>query len=191
MSYGNGTAYEGDWEMGTRQGHGILSYNCESGGQSRIYTGTWLADKPHGFGLRQYRDGGLYKGLFSEGKRHGYGCMYYPDGKVFMGLWVQGCRTGVGRLISYDTKDYYEGSFKNGVKSGRGRYYHMNTGQIQDGIWERNELKVSMMLDDKRTRPIAKAPTPYPIPLLWLDDPNNAFTNFATPVYERTQISRK
>lgn len=186
QSYPDGTLYEGDWAGGNRHGHGVLSKNCGHGIQARIYTGMWKEDYPHGFGLRQYGDGSLYKGQFGRGYRHGPGCMYYPDGMIYMGNWVKGQKTGVGRLIRADTKDYYEGNFYKGVKCGMGKYHHLRTGQIQDGVWVDNMARVTLMSDVK-ARQTAKEKTPFPIPLLYLDEGAHVFAETANAHYENTK----
>ena len=52
------------------------------------------------------------------------------DGEEDCGL------NGYGRVI-YDIGDYYEGYFKNGKR--HGKFYYTN-GEIQDGIWEKEEF---------------------------------------------------
>lgn len=48
------------------------------------------------------------------------------------------------------------------MKDGEGTFYHVQSGQIQRGIWENDICKVSMIQDEYRQQ--AKFPSEYPIP---------------------------
>lgn len=56
----------------------------------------------------------------------------------------------------------YEGNFARGFKNGEGTFYHVQTGQIQKGMWLDDVCKVSMIQDEYRQQ--AERPTEYPIP---------------------------
>lgn len=65
----------------------------------------------------------------------------------------------------------YEGYFARGYKNGEGVFYHMHTGQIQKGMWENDNAKVSVMQDEPTIRCYTRV-TPYPIPRNYLKYPN-------------------
>lgn len=50
------------------------------------------------------------------------------------------------------------------MKNGQGIYHHINTGQVQSGIWLNDVCKTSMIQDDDTRTQISLNPTPYPIP---------------------------
>lgn len=58
--------------------------------------------------------------------------------------------------------DRYEGTWENDEKNGLGRYYHMNTGQLQEGCWI-NNICVTSKMSDIIIRQFCQGPTPYPI----------------------------
>lgn len=57
----------------------------------------------------------------------------------------------------------YEGHWENDVKSGLGRFYHLHTGQLQEGCWVDN-LCVKSKMSDINIRQFCELPTKYPIP---------------------------
>lgn len=50
-----------------------------------------------------------------------------------------------------------------GKKHGWGRFYHLDSGQLQEGYWEKGSAVTSFM-EDLRYRQSSVEPTPYPIP---------------------------
>lgn len=61
--------------------------------------------------------------------------------------------------------NWYEGHWEKNLKSGFGRYYHMHTGQLQEGCWVEKICVKSMMLDID-VRQYCDRPTQYPIPMV-------------------------
>lgn len=57
----------------------------------------------------------------------------------------------------------YEGEWSCGLKHGRGRYFHTNRGQLQQGIWFKGNAQCTAIVD-REVRQAAQKPTPYPIP---------------------------
>jgi len=141
------TCYEGDWANDKRHGHGSLSFDCEATRKTlNIYSGEWQNDKMSGSGMKSFPDGGMYKGDFKEGMRHGQGIMYYPDGIIYTGEWYKDQRQGIGRLVN--NGNYYEGCFKNDKKCGLGRFHHLITGQLQEGVWFDDLPQVTVLFDN-------------------------------------------
>ena len=89
--------------------------------------------------------------------------------------------------MSPTTQNYYEGMFKKNVKNGRGRYYHLTTGQIQEGIWYNDQARVTWMWDDKKRRDKAECKTPFPIPELHLKVPHVIFLETAHEMLEQAK----
>lgn len=69
---------------------------------------------------------------------------------VILGEWCRDVRHGIGRLVNKG--NYYEGSFRNDTKCGLGRYYHLKTGQLQEGLWLDNLPQVTVIFDDPNNR---------------------------------------
>ena len=54
-------------------------------------------------------DGAVFRGQVRNDKiRHGYGIQVWPDGKKYEGYWRNGERSGRGRLV-YPEGDVYDG----------------------------------------------------------------------------------
>lgn len=56
----------------------------------------------------------------------------------------------------------YEGNWLKDMKHGKGRFYHLDSGQIQEGVWQ-EDICVFSTLIDIPFRQTAVLPTPYPI----------------------------
>lgn len=56
----------------------------------------------------------------------------------------------------------YEGEWYEGLKFGKGCYYHLHSGQLQTGVWKNDVPSVSLMADIS-FRQSALHPTQYPI----------------------------
>ncbi|CAH0701618.1 unnamed protein product [Spodoptera exigua] len=164
-----GKLYEGDWVKGCRHGFGLLSQRQENGTFKLIYRGEWAHGYPEGSGWMYYDSGDTYMGFFKRGMRHGYGNMWYKDGTFFAGYFYKNMRHGIGLFLQADG-NRYEGHFENDLKSGYGRFYHMMTGQIQEGCWE-NDVCVMSKMSDMLVRQACERPTPYPIPVVELKFP--------------------
>lgn len=57
----------------------------------------------------------------------------------------------------------YEGEFQDDLKHGKGLFYHLDNGLVQDGVWHKDMCIYSQMRD-LEYRQCAIDPTPYPIP---------------------------
>ena len=77
------------------------------------YEGEWARKKPHGKGVIKFDDGWYFEGYLKNGQIEGKDCLFiYPDGS------------------------YYRGGFKAGVKSGEGKFVHVNNNVIYTGHWK-------------------------------------------------------
>ena len=84
----DGTRYEGEWDIDSKQ-------RC-------------------GFGIYVWTDGSLYEGMIKNGKAHGLGRLIHADGDVYEGEFVKGKREGQGKL-TYATGQVSEGKWLNGI----------------------------------------------------------------------------
>jgi hypothetical protein len=99
--------YEGTWECGYRQGHGVMTYADGS-----RYDGAWEYDHQHGYGIMTYPNQAHYEGEWYYQQRQGYGVLIYADGSRYEGYWRNDRRHGDG-MIDYANGDHYQGTFIN------------------------------------------------------------------------------
>ncbi|GBP14440.1 MORN repeat-containing protein 3 [Eumeta japonica] len=143
-----------------RQGFGILSKKQKNGTFWLKYRGEWQKGKPYGIGWWYYENGDIYFGFWQEGYRHGYGKMWYQDGTLYVGYWKRNSKEGIGMLVQVNG-NRYEGNWANDLKNGLGRFYHLGTGQLQEGCWVDDVCIKSKMIDV--IREFVRFPTEYPI----------------------------
>lgn len=67
----------------------------------------------------------------------------------------------LGMLVKPNS-NRYEGSWLNDLKHGKGKYWHLRTGQLQKGVWIEN-ICVFSTFNDVKYRQSALFPTPFPI----------------------------
>uniref|UniRef100_A0A1A9X3Q7 MORN repeat-containing protein 3 n=1 Tax=Glossina brevipalpis TaxID=37001 RepID=A0A1A9X3Q7_9MUSC len=163
--YGNKTnknnlAYSGQWSNGKRHGMGSMTKTTPKGVTQLIYTGYWEDDKKCGGGKQFYGDA-VYYGSWKNNRRHGLGLIFYESGDFYLGEWEVDVYHGLGVLF-YDNGNRYEGHFARGYKNGEGLFYHMQTGQLQKGVWENGVCKSSIIQDEFRNQVVS--PTPFCIP---------------------------
>lgn len=64
-------------------------------------------------------------------------------------------------FVNYDG-NRYEGGWAKDKKHGKGRYLHLDSGQVQDGVWQ-EDVCVFSTVRDIPFRQTSVLPTPYPI----------------------------
>uniref|UniRef100_A0A1B6DTH4 MORN repeat-containing protein 3 n=1 Tax=Clastoptera arizonana TaxID=38151 RepID=A0A1B6DTH4_9HEMI len=69
----------------------------------------------------------------------------------------------------------YEGEWKEGLKHGRGIFYHIHSGQLQSGIWK-NDYSICSTIEDAAFRACSLQATKYPILNIELEDWVNVYT---------------
>jgi len=67
--------YDGAWENGRRQGHGVFTM-----GDGSRYEGEFVDGEIEGQGVRHWPDGSCYKGMFHRGELEGQGVYTKPIG---------------------------------------------------------------------------------------------------------------
>ncbi|CAG9771742.1 unnamed protein product [Ceutorhynchus assimilis] len=160
----NNELYEGEMKNNFRHGFGILAHLIPDtkGVYVLHYRGEWRNGRMHGEGLKIFPDGSFYMGAFRCGKRHGRGQMFYAIGAFFDGEFKNDVREGTGIMVE-PNGNRFEGSWKNNFKHGEGLYYHLDSGQVQEGVWQKDMCVYSTMRDIIY-RQCALRPTTYPIP---------------------------
>ncbi|XP_026724725.1 MORN repeat-containing protein 3-like [Trichoplusia ni] len=158
----DGKLYEGDWYKGYRHGFGLLSHLNTNGTYTLEYRGDWVRGKPEGIGWWYYENGDVFLGFWKAGKRHGFGTMWYTDNTVYVGYFSEGKKQGLGLLV-LENGNRYEGHWENDLKHGFGRFYHIHTGQLQQGCWVEG-ICVKSKMSDILIRQFCDRPTQYPIP---------------------------
>ncbi|CAH0556095.1 unnamed protein product [Brassicogethes aeneus] len=145
----HGKLYEGDMERNYRHGFGVLAGKLPlpiNNVYSLEYRGDWKNGLMDGDGLRVYPDGSFYKGQFRRGKRHGFGQIWYADDSFYSGDWFKDVRQGLGMFVC-SNGNRYEGKWFDDLKHGEGLYFHLDSGQMQEGIWKENYCVFSTMKD--------------------------------------------
>ncbi|KAI4462256.1 morn repeat-containing protein 3 [Holotrichia oblita] len=165
----SGKLYEGDWERGFRHGFGVQSLRNDNNIFNVQYRGEWRNGNPHGYGAWHYPDGSYYLGHWRNGKRHGHGQMWYTDGSFYDGSWIKDLREQLGMFVSPDG-NRYEGEWSKDQKHGKGRYFHLDSGQMQEGVWIKGNCSYSTIIDIPFRQTAVKA-TPYPIQSIEVADP--------------------
>ena len=106
--YPNGDIYEGKWENGAPNGHGIMKY-----ANGDIYEGPWLDGIRQGFfGVMKFMDGSIYEGGWENDKPSGNGNMKYANGDSYKGYWLLGEKSGQG-VMRHANGILDEGEWKN------------------------------------------------------------------------------
>ena len=70
--------------------------------------------------------------------------------------------------LNLASENRYEGQWKDDKKNGFGKFYHLDTGQMFEGVWVDNVAKCGNMTDFSRE--IAPHPTEFPIPQVCLGE---------------------
>ena len=138
----NGDRFQGNFRDGLKHGHGC--YNYSSTGE--VYEGQWEDDLWHGKGVYYlvggevkingtwekgiingpaeviHKNGDRFKGHFLNGGKEGEGEVFYGNGAYLKCQFSMDKPNGYG-IFRYNPNTIYEGSFKNGLKSGTGSCY--------------------------------------------------------------------
>ncbi|CAG9834688.1 unnamed protein product [Diabrotica balteata] len=159
---GDKDLYEGDFVDNYRHGFGVSAFYLPKHNVFALkYRGDWKNGKKEGRGLRVYPEVGFYIGHFKNGKRYGYGQMWYICGSFYDGDWVKDQREGLGLLVREDG-NRYEGSWHKDQKHGAGRFYFLNMGILQTGVWK-NDICTFSTMKNLPFRQSSKSPTVYPL----------------------------
>jgi hypothetical protein len=128
--YNNGRLfYQGKLLNGLKNGNGTI-LNSKN---QKVYSGYFLNDLKHGFGIEYYNNGVIkYQGFLNNNNYDGKGTYNYDNGNIYYeGDWFRGKRIGMG--IEYDENEniIYQGIFINDIK------------MVDDYIQNTNKLNLS------------------------------------------------
>jgi hypothetical protein len=147
--------YFGYFKNEKREGYG--SYYWDDGTR---WVGQFSQNQLTGYGTYFFITGEKYVGYFINSKRNGWGVNYDPGtGVKKIGFWendqlvtpksslikegnatgcISGdCKNGAGKYVY--NNGYYEGSFKNGYRNGRGKYF-FDIGDFYEGNFRDNKF---------------------------------------------------
>ncbi|KAJ8414788.1 hypothetical protein AAFF_G00023110 [Aldrovandia affinis] len=160
------------------------------------YTGEWLHDKKHGKGTEVYKKtGAIYDGDWKDGKRNGFGTFSTLQRaskehvKVYSGGWKNDKKDGYGTYLYSESVYYeaggnrYEGTWKDGMKHGPGKFFFPDKGQLYEGVWAQDIAKCGTLVDSGRGE--ASDPTTYPIPKVCLTDVQSVLMEAQSHLKER------
>ena len=92
------STYQGDIKDGKRHGIGVSVTD-----EGDVYKGSWVNDKPCGYGRYLQLNGDCYEGDIDDGKFHGFGKLQYGQiGIEYIGEFRDGKKDGLGKEISKD-----------------------------------------------------------------------------------------
>lgn len=138
-TYANGNIYEGEWNRGKRNGHGV--FRCAA----FVYDGQWMMDQKQGHGKITWAGGGEWVGEFRDDRPWtGRGITNHENGR-YEAEMVNGLYHGQGTL-TLANGNRYEGAWLNGKKQGQGKMLWADstawTGEFRDdkpysgnGVW--------------------------------------------------------
>ena len=148
------------------------------------YVGEWNRDNMHGSGTYHYKNGDRYEGPVDKGKFSGKGKFFFGSLDKYDGDFSDGNIKGRGKM-TYRDGHIYTGNFKDWRQFGSGKMTFRN-GDVVEGIWDGDKGKGSITYTDgsmyevsntihchhssvlsressRRTRSMARAPTPTPM----------------------------
>jgi hypothetical protein len=140
-----GNRYEGEFKAGKQHGKGTFTTFT-----NKKYIGDWVNGKKEGRGRYEQANGDYYDGYWKNDKQDGMGEMKV-GGKSYVGIWANGeyikdapvtnCIAGdckEGRGTYQDANGKYEGEWRDGRPSGKGKIEYANgesyQGDFVDGI---------------------------------------------------------
>mmetsp|Transcript_15924 Transcript_15924/g.39265 ORF Transcript_15924/g.39265 Transcript_15924/m.39265 type:complete len:267 (+) Transcript_15924:265-1065(+) len=153
--YSEGGKYEGGFQNGLRHGQGFLAFKS-----GNSYKGTWKDGKKHGKGVHKSAVG-TYTGEFVNGKREGKGVMVFSSGHFakYQGRWRGGVFSGKGKVWFRENGGRWEGMFEKGTPHGEGVFIASN-GKRAIHVYDYGKVK-SVIVDDKDKNKSAQArPSP-------------------------------
>lgn len=148
----------GEAEQGAEAATTRPPYHFRSGA---VYTGQWLGNARHGFGVQRWPDGTRYEGQWASNQAEGRGRMKFANGDRYTGEWHANAFHGLGAYRATDGTSYfgewhedtreghgleiaiggvkYAGEFHSGCKDGRGLCLWPDGGQFS-GDWRDDQI---------------------------------------------------
>ena len=92
--------YLGEFHNGRRHGVGMMLFDDQT-----CYEGEWEGGRPNGHGVEKYPNGAIFTGQFCDDARHGLGTYIASDGdRVYAGHWQHGEWDGSQGALGPDAK---------------------------------------------------------------------------------------
>eukprot|EP00736_Rhodelphis_marinus_P013819 Rmarinus@m.27852 len=101
LSLPDGSRYEGEFKAGVRHGRGKMEYTTSS-----------IVQKDDAVA---YRNGDVYSGEWVNDNRHGFGVLICPNGDRYEGMWRNDKKEGPGTYYYFDTRKRYDGEWYQDV----------------------------------------------------------------------------
>jgi len=166
LEYGNGNVYTGGMRGGRPEGQGKMFFKTgdsyDGGWLDGVMSGDGVMYKDSGPNGTKTRERSEYIGAFRSGLRNGLGKLVFQGVGVFSGRWVGGVACegewydtdgvqhekgfycagkleGEGRRV-YNDGSAWEGTFRQGLRHGRGTYTNSVGCQVQEGVWKNDEV---------------------------------------------------
>ncbi|KAB0400251.1 hypothetical protein E2I00_018261 [Balaenoptera physalus] len=102
--------------------------------------------------------------------------VFAVNGDHYVGKWKDN--------MKHENGNRYEGNWQRGMKNGSGRFFHLDHGQLFEGLWVDNIAKCGTMIDSGRDE--APKPTQFPIPEVKILDPDGVLAE-ALATFKKTE----
>ncbi len=114
-----GRLYKGHWrsDMSMWEGLGIVKFPDGSSFKGQTKSGLF-----NGKGRMIHANGDIYQGEWQDGKANGHGVFVDTNGSMYEGEWKEDLQDGYGTESWSYNKIKYMGDFKEGKKTGTGRF---------------------------------------------------------------------
>jgi hypothetical protein len=112
------------------------------------YRGSWRKGLFNGYGVLEYKSGGVYEGNFRLGAKHGFGIFNSASGFQYAGDWANGNQTGSAKIF-YKNGDWYQGLVNNGVRCGFGELFEKSSQRVFKGQWSNGNLTDEVQITSK------------------------------------------
>lgn len=127
------SVYTGMLSDGIRNGWGVMEW--KDGG---MYQGSWDWGTRDGKGYYTWASGSTYLGDYVDGERTGWGTYTWADGGSYTGCFVDNERTGWG-TYNWPSGNTYTGDFVDSVRTGKGTF-----------TWADGDMYIGDFVNDKR-----------------------------------------
>lgn len=110
------------------------------------YIGEWYNGNRTGMGIYKFSTGDTYFGNFKNAMRSGIGLYAKPKGEFYLGSFANNYRNGLGVHI-FENGDFIFGTWANGKIHGKAIYYHADTKQVEQSLYENGEEKKEYFIE--------------------------------------------
>lgn len=129
----NNARYTGYFLNELKHGYGVQIWP-----DGAKYEGYWKNNKAFGKGKFIHVDGDIYDGEWLDDKANGFGIYIHTNGAKYEGNWINDLQEGFGKE-SWSDGAKFEGIYTQGKKQGKGTYIWAN-GSKFTGDWVDNKI---------------------------------------------------